>query len=488
MSGPEPHGGPLPADGSPPETPAQTPAPGGSRPPNPPVPYPLEEARCPFAHLFRERGSMLDRLSARSYGMKMGQYRVPFFTTIFMPNEPALLRRALVDERGTFPKDGRYWSLLRPLMGDSILNSDGEMWKRQRRMIDPAFAQARLKIVFPLMQDAVGLMVGRFAGALPAGRIEIDTETTHVTADVILRALLSLPLSGADSRLIYDAFQRFTATLPARTLFAIGRLPEWLGAFFGRRRGERAAKEIRRLLEERIRPRHDAHRAGGPGPQQDILAGLLEARDTDGSVFTFDEVVDHTAMLFLAGHETSASALAWAIYLIATHPGIQQRMADEIAAEVGDRPLEFADLKKFRLTLDVFRETLRLYPPVGFLPREAAGQVTMRDKTIAPGCPVLITPWLVHRHRKLWQEPDAFDPDRFRRGADDAAIAEAYLPFGMGPRMCIGMAFAIQEAVLVLASLVRRFRFAPLPGEVPYPFSRLTIRPQKPIRVALSDR
>jgi cytochrome P450 len=451
-----------------------------------PRPEPLQEGLSVFRRFFRTRSSWLANVRERNYGMKMGEVRLPG-ATAYTPNEPALIRRVLIDERVSFPKDRRYWSLLDPLMGNSILNSDGEVWKRQRAMIDPAFGQARMKVVFPLMRDAVGGMVERFAAKADSpGVIEIDSETTHVTADVILRALLSLPLSSDDARRIYEAFLAFTETLPALTNLALARVPRWLGLFFGVRRGRRAAKRIRALLEARIRPRFDAHRAGQPGEHQDILAGLLEAKDEAGQGFSFPEVVDHVAMLFLAGHETSASALAWALYLIAIHPEAQQRMADEIAAEVGGRELEFADLKRLRFTLDVFRETLRLYPPVGFLPRECAVEATMRGKVMAKGSPVLVSPYLIQRHRDLWKNPDDFDPDRFR--TETEAVAQAYLPFGAGPRVCIGQAFALQEAVLVLASLVRRFRLAPAPGPEPVPVGRLTIRSERPILLALSRR
>ncbi len=471
------------------EPPAPSPAPAPAPPPLPPMPEPMPENTSWIGRFFRTRRSWLDNTRARSYGMKMGENR-HLWSTTFMPNEPPLIRRVLVDERETFPKDRRYWSLLGPLMGNSILNSDGETWKRQRRMIDPAFGQARLKVVFPLMRDAVQGMLGRFTAKADAGgEIEVDGETTHITADIILRALLSLPLSGDDARSIYQQFALYTAALPAQTNLALARLPRWLGVLFGSRRSTRAARAIRQLLEHRIRPRCDAHRAGDPGEWKDILAGLLDAVDeTDGSVFAFSEVVDHVAMLFLAGHETSASALSWALYLIATHPEVQSRMVEEVESVCGSRELEFADLKRLRLTLDVFRETVRLYPPVGVLIREAATSTTMREKRMAPGSPVLVSPWLIHRNPHHWPNPNAFDPDRFQRESDAEAIANAYIPFGQGPRVCIGMAFALQEAVLVLGSIVQRFRLSPKPGCIPRPVGKLTIRAEEPIVIRLKRR
>jgi cytochrome P450 len=181
--------------------------------------------------------------------------------------------------------------------------------------------------------------------------------------------------------------------------------------------------------------------------------------------------------------------LAWAWYILATHPEAQERIAAEVAAVVGERSIEHADTKRLPFTLAVFRETLRLYPPVGFLPRETAHDTKMRKKEMPKGCPVMVSPWTMHRHERIWHRPGDFQPERFLDGQEAAAIKEAYLPFGMGPRVCIGQAFAIQEAMLVLATVVRRYRLSPAANEpTPYPSARLTIRADPPIVVSIARR
>jgi cytochrome P450 len=222
---------------------------------------------------------------------------------------------------------------------------------------------------------------------------------------------------------------------------------------------------------------------------QDILQSFIDAKDeATGEAFTQEALIDQVAMLFLAGHETSASALSWATYMLAHSPAIQDRMAEEIFQVAGDRDLEVGDMRSLTLTRNVFRETLRLFPPVGFFAREAGQACVMRDKSVDAHSTVVVSPWLIQRHRKLWKMPDDFNPDRFDEAASRESIRKAYLPFGMGPRVCLGAAFALQEATLILASLVRKYRLEPLPDHTPYPVGRLTIRSSNGVRLRLRER
>ena len=232
----------------------------------------------------------------------------------------------------------------------------------------------------------------------------------------------------------------------------------------------------------------------------DILATLLQVRDQpSGEGFSFEELVDQVAMLFLAGHETSASALSWALHLLAHSPSVQERLHQEAVALFDPNEDDPSAIKDLALARNVFREALRLFPPVGFLARESAQACTMRDKQVPSRASVVISPWLIQRHRELWARPDEFDPDRFDTSPDavppeDTALPvreslrKAYLPFGMGPRVCIGAAFAQQEAALILATLAREFRFEPVPGHVPEPVGRLTIRAENGIRLKVFQR
>ena len=454
----------------------------------PVYPKPRTSKASMLLMFFGKRRSWLDGLYARSYAMKMGEIKLPGLE-LYMVNEPSLVRRVLIEQAAKFPKHALLGKLLKPLLGESIFTTNGEQWQRQRAMMDQSFAQTRLKLVFPLMKAAASAMQARM-DKLPDGvAYDVDVEMTHVTADIIFRTILSQTLSGESAHKIFAAFTRFQELTPRIVNPMLFKLPRLFSPWLAIWRSNRAAGEIRAHLEGFIRPRYAAHRQGQPSAHEDILASLLDAVDSEtGRGFAFDELVDQVAMLFLAGHETSASALAWSLYLMSMRPDIQERMHAEAVAVLGDKEPDYSDIKQMSLIWNVFRETLRLYPPVGFFARQASETQTMRDKTVHAGASVVIAPWLIHRHRDLWAHPDEFDPDRYNTDSAKESLKCAYLPFGLGPRVCMGATFALQEAGLILATLVKRYRFEPIPEHAPQPVGRLTIRSANGIRVYLFKR
>ena len=453
----------------------------------PAYPTPRQHKASGLLMFFSARRSWLDALYERSYRMQMGEVHLPGLD-LYMVNEPTLVRQVLTNAGDNFPKSALLGEALQPLLGESIFTTNGAQWQRQREMMDPAFAQARLNVAFPVMREATDAMLMRLA-ALPDGaEHDLEVEMTHVTADIIFRTIFSEPMAGPDAHRVFDAFSRFQAQVPRLMLPSLfGK--RWLRWPWDAWRSRRAAREIRGLLEKLVRPRYEAHHAGCPATRQDILASFLDARDPDsGEPFSFEALVDQVAMLFLAGHETSASALTWATHLLAQAPDVQARVHTEVTAQLGTRAPELGDMKALPLTRNVFRETLRLFPPVGFMARQTSRGCPMRKKQVPAGATVVVAPWLIHRHRDLWPEPDAFNPDRYDGDASREALKQAYLPFGMGPRVCMGAAFALQEATLILAQLVRRYRLEAVPGHVPQPVGRLTIRSANGVRLRLFRR
>ncbi len=465
----------------------------------PAYPRPRKDRVSIWSLFFSARRSWMDSLYERSYHMQMGEVHLPGLD-LYMLNDPVEVRRVLANEDDNFPKSALLGQALAPLLGESIFTTNGAQWQRQRDMMKPAFEQTRLQVSFAAMWAATQALLGRLA-ALPAGQPQdIEIEMTHVTADVIFRTIFSQALSGAAAHQVFDAFARYQALAPKLVLPAVYGL-RWLVWPWERRRSRQAAEEIRSLLAQLIRPRYEAYQraqAAGQGADQgagqeeaavDILASFLAARDAQsGAPFSFDELVNQVGMLFLAGHETSASALTWACYLLAKAPDVQQRMYEQVLAQLGQRAPQASDMRELPLVLNVFREAMRLFPPVGFFARETAQACPMRDKQLPAGATVVIAPWLLHRHRALWSEPDAFNPDRFDDPAVRDAVRQAYLPFSKGQRVCMGAAFALQEAVLILASVVRAYRLEPVAEHTPQPVGRLTIRSANGVLLQLLPR
>ncbi len=441
-------------------------------------PYPKPLVRSSNLSLWdlskRGRRSWLSTLYEECYSGRITRVKLPG-VRLFLVKIPDLIKEVLIDKFDHFPKHEISEITLKPLLGESIFTTNGPIWERQRRMLDLAFGQAKLKDVFTLMRGGVEAMKARFDAVEDGALADIEMEMTHVTADIILRTILSETLEGEGAHKIFHAFNRFQEKAVVMLQLSFFHLPLWLAPHHYLI-WKRSGREIRESLAVFIRARYEAHQRGENGGHRDILQSLIEARDPlDGSAFTLVELVDQVAMLFLAGHETSASALSWSMFLISKCPDIQERLHREACEVTGDREPEFKDIPRHRMIRNVFRETIRMYPPVGFLTlRKSKGIQRLAPHDIPDGSPMVISPWLVHRHTDFWERPHEFDPDRFEGGVNQPQCA--YIPFGQGPRICIGAAFAMQEAILILATLTRRYRIEPGPGPDPEPTSRLTIR------------
>lgn len=445
----------------------------------PPKPVARPDRVSLWRYLRLFRADILSAQPKRLYRAWMAEFRTPFFRS-FLVNDPALIRRVLRERPTTFPKSDRVGEGLRPLLGRSVFLTNGAEWERQRRLIDPAFEGGRLRDTFPAMLAAAR----GFADRLTPGPREIEAETSHAAADVIFRTLFSIPIEDRVAAEVFREFRAYQRTQPILNLAAFLRLPRWMPR--GHRRATRAAAaRIRQLIADLTAARQAAV-ADGTAPD-DLATKILTARDPEtGQGFSTDEMVDQVAIFFLAGHETSASALAWALYLLAAHPDWQARVADE-ARDFMAAP-DFAGLSRLRVTRDVFREALRLYPPVPMMVREVTQAQDMRDRQARPGDVVVISPWHLHRQSRLWQAPDAFDPARWQGDADRRAMREAYLPFSAGPRVCTGAGFAMAEGVLLLVACLARWQVAPIAGRVPVPVAHLTVRARDGIWLALSER
>ena len=454
-------------------------------PRHPPMPRHRPDRVSFWQHLRIFGRDILSAQPARLYRAKMAEVRLPFLRS-FMVNTPDLVRLVLQERPRDFPKSARVAEGLRPLLGNSVFVTNGATWERQRRMIDPAFEGGRLHATFPAMWQAGLATLAR----LRPGVLEVEAETSHAAADVIFRTLFSVPIEDARAAQVFAAFRAHQRAQPILNLGALVPLPAWVPRLH-RPRTRSTARAIRALITAMTAAR-TAEIAGGTAPD-DLATKIMTTRDPEtGTVFDTDEMVDQVAIFFLAGHETSASALAWALYLLATHPDAQAEVAAESCALdpylVAGQVPEFGLLRQFPRTRDVFRETLRLYPPVPMMVREAARPERFRDRPVPPGSQVIVSPWHMGRHEAIWPDPHAFRPGRWRDPANRAHARDGYLPFSAGPRVCTGAGFAMAEGVLLLAMILRQWRLDPVAGEVPVPQAQLTVRARDGIRLRFTPR
>lgn len=445
-------------------------------PPKPPA-RPDKVSLWRYLRLFRE--DILSAQPARLYRAWMAEFRTPFFRS-YLCNDPALVRLVLNERPDDFPKSDRIREGLRPLLGHSVFVTNGAAWKRQRRIIDPAFEGGRLRETFPSMVAAAQAAVAR----MTPGVQEMEPAMSHAAADVIFRTLFSIPIEHAIAAEVFDQFRAYQREQPILNLAAFLPLPGWFPRFHSRQTKQTAAR-IRGLIRQLTETRAREIEAGGA--PDDLATKIMQTADpVTGQRFEPDEMVDQVAIFFLAGHETSASALGWALYLLAMYPQVQDRVAAEAVA-LGESP-EFAAMGRLKFTRDVFRETLRLYPPVPMMVRENSCPENFRGRKVAQGAQVVLSPWHLHRHERIWERPDAFDPDRWQTEAGRACAREAFIPFSSGPRVCTGAGFAMIEGPLLLAMLVRKFRFDILPGKEPIPVAHLTVRAKDGLWLKVSLR
>jgi cytochrome P450 len=431
----------------------------------------------PGALFERSDGDLLGLLPQGLY--RRDQFRFPLDgRDVCLINDPAGIRQVLVTDESNFPKSDLMIAALKPLLGDGILISNGPVWQRQRAMMEPAFQQMRVRHQFPVMAATVADFVQRLEALGPGAEINLDAEISLFALDVIFRTIFSRPIEPDEAREIFQAFTSYQDRAPqfeALTSLLIPPSPatdapdQSLGAI-----GER----IRDFVERRI--------TSAATDGDDILQALMASRDpATGEGFDHTELVDQITVLFLAGHETSASVLAWCIFLLSQRPTLAEQIRQESEALAPGRSLAQEELNKLVSLRNAFRETLRLYPPSAFMTRVAKSDTIVCGSQIKAGDLLVVSPWLVHRHHKYWQQPEYFDPDRFSAEREREIVPGTYLPFGLGPRVCTGRSLAMIEGPLMVAELLRKFRFTTLEPQSVIPSYRLLVRPKTPIRCRL---
>ncbi|MBB1497033.1 cytochrome P450 [Paracoccus sp. MC1862] len=384
-----------------------------------------------------------------------------------MVMDPDALRRVLKDRPEDYPKSTVTRMILEPAIGDSLFIAEGAQWRWQRLAAAPAFAARHVEALAPVMTAAAEASAARIAAAPQP--FDAFAEMIAVTFDVISDVTFSGD-NAFDRDAVHHAIDRYIASTARVSVLDVLGAPPWVPRP-GRMISGNALKRTKKLADQAIAER--ARR--GPRVPPDLLDLLQSGVDPEtGRSMNPSELRDNLLTFIVAGHETTALTLSWALYLCAFDPAVQARAAAESQA-AGPR-ITAADLPRLPYVQQVVQETLRLYPPAAFLSRTARKADTLGGRQIQPGDTVMLPIYALHRHHLLWDNPDAFDPERFAPGIERDRFA--FLPFGGGPRICIGANFALQEAAIILATLLSRFDFALVHGRDPRPRMILTLRPE----------
>ncbi|GGE16576.1 cytochrome P450 [Primorskyibacter flagellatus] len=384
--------------------------------------------------------------------------------------DPPAIRRVLLERVDDYPKSVVTKNLLRPAIGESLFIAEGAHWRWQRRAAAPAFSRRNIANLAPMMTRAAEATATRVTASGPRA-LDMYAEMVRATFEVISDVTLS-GKAQFDREAMHRAIDSYIDVAGRVSLFDLLGLPGWVPRP-GRVMSGDAVRRMKQAADEAI----IARRSDGAGNPPDLLDLLIAGEDPDTQRrMRTPEIRDNLLTFIVAGHETTALTLAWALYLCAFDPDVQEAAGEEARRVLGARAATADDIAALPAIRAIVDETLRLYPPAGLISRTAQTADTLCGREIRAGDTVMLPIYALHRNRLLWDAPDSFDPARFSDGSP--VDRYAYLPFGDGPRICIGAGFAVQEAVIILATLLARFRFRAVPGRQPKPVMIITLRPE----------
>lgn len=443
------------------------------------------EALSGFGQIFRLRRDPLGFIGeAGRRGVDIRVIQLGF-SRVYQVNHPDLIRDVLVTHDWNFEK-GRGLKAAKPFLGNGLLTSEGELHRRQRRMVQPAFHSARLAAYAQTMVACAAATGSQWqqseaAGGPTAGApVAIDQEMMRLTLQIVGQTLFSVDLQqdadGVRESLGRAQKQFRGLTNPLALMFAP--LRKW---------SQRRAAEARKELEVVLRRILEQHRAE-PERYDDMLSMLMATQDDSAAGYMSEELLlDETLTLFLAGHETTSNALTWTWYLLAQHPEQAERLHAELDEVLAGRLPTLEDIAKLPVTGGIFRESLRLYPPAWMIARTAVTRYRLGEVEVPAGSLLMMSPYAMHRNPRYWEAAETFRPERWSEDAG-ARPKFAFFPFGAGTRNCIGEQFAMMEGVLLLATLAQQWRLKLVPGQTVEPFPKVTLRPKESIYFTREER
>jgi cytochrome P450 len=396
-----------------------------------------------------------------------------------MVQDPGALRRIFVENVENYPKSEVMLRMLRPAIGDSLFTSEGASWRWQRRAVAPVFAQRNVTALAPVMTATAERAARRLARR--KGDAELVSEMLSATFDVICDVALS-GREHFDADVYRSALLRYFETVGKASVLDFLQMPDWIprpGALLGRGAVKTMHGMVWRAIEARRQETPDTG-------VNDLLDHMLNAQDPEtGRRMTRTDLLHNMQFFIVAGHETTALALSWSLLLLAGDQGAQARAREEARAALGQASAGAEHLEKTPYVKQIIEEAMRLYPPVGLLARNVRQADTLCGRDILPGDTLFLPIYALHRHKMWWEQPDQFEPDNFAPEAVQGRDRLLYLPFGAGPRICVGANFAMMQAHIILATLLARFRFEFGPHPAPRPTMLMTVRPEGGVRLVV---
>jgi len=438
----------------------------------------LKRTWSDLRHLMRARDNVLDAWPPSHYQRTF----IPVHCLnrwMFIINDPAGVQQVMATNGRNYPKSRVNRQTLKPLLGNGLFVSEGELWQRQRKISSPVGHANRLAGYANVILESGQGMLANWRRRDAVFETDIAEDFTVLTADVICQLMFSYKL-GDQVHTLYEAFQEYTATHGRMHLAELLGLPDWLPRP-GMLKGRRAVKKFDGVIHDIIA----ASRESDGHIPDNLIQMLVAYRDENGKPMPPDLIRDEVASIFLAGHETTALTLSWAFYLLEKHPDIEARLHAELDRVLAGRAPTFADVPALVFTRAIIDETLRLYPPVHVFSRQAITADEVCGQKVPAGSYITISSWVLHRHTLYWEEPDAFKPDRFLPENSSKIIPFSYIPFGAGSRVCLGKHLGLLESVLLLAMIAQSFKLRVREGFVVEPVGRMTLRPRDgmPMRI-----
>ncbi len=404
---------------------------------------------------------------------------------IFIVNSPATIRQVMIEKGMNYlDKTTQQVKALEPLLGNGLFVSTGKTWEKHRKLLTPSFDISHLEMYSHVMISAIEDKAKKWDQLESGSDVFMQPEMAELGADIIARTLFGEKLGSESASAVVSAFadyQTVVRQMDIPKLIGIQRFVPNLNGKFGT--GKTAAQTIHSVVDgimEKATYKENA---------DTLAAQFIHASKTldPSEAMTVEEIRNEIIVLFMAGHETTANVLAWMWYLLSQSPEVEKKLHEELERELGGKTPTYADIEKLPYTRAILDETMRLYPPVPVLARQASEADTLQGVHVPPGSNVLIVPWLIQRHKKYWDKPDHFIPERFMPDAKKP-VKFTYIPFSAGPRVCPGKAFGIKESILVFAILAQRFRAETTAGYDGGQDCRLTLRPSDNLPMKLIKR